>query len=309
MPPIGLPTKTVSGPHLVNDADRGIEIVETYEVLCDRLGEDPAVVENAPGIPTMGQSYGESAPLLVVRRRLARVKNGKLWTVEVGYSAPPSGGELDPNPLTWAPVMTGGGGRPYEEQLDVDLDGRPVMNSARQLFDVPMACTRYDFEFTIEKNYRYVDYNILSLYFGAVNADKFLIFPAGVVKCVNIEFDRPRRASGVTYIPHTFTFRVRRPLPAVEQTLGDNSKMTVGGPINAWKQRRIDAGYEEWYQSDPDTQLPIYRTIRSDDGERIGAPALLDGAGGLRKSDEPPVYLEFRDSEMLPFSVLQIFSV
>ena len=192
------------------------------------------------------------------------------------------------------------------EQIDTDVDGYPITNSAGESFDPPITKDHSDLVLRYTRNEQTFDKSVAADYKDAVNSDVFLGFGAGHVLCTMFEASQ-MRAAALTYYRVRYEFRVRYDEVKTRDTNGDIQTQVFG-----WAKRIRDEGFREWIGTNPDGS-PKYRAITDENGQKISQPHLLDGIG-FKLSDaaikNPPLpelcFFKFALNKERLFSALNI---
>jgi len=249
----------------------------------------------APGIPRMYQSnpfyrwlYVQGVDPQAIGPFFYRVNIS--WGGLVAESGAHTGEPVDPVFIpelwSWPQAVT-------TEQITVDIDGKPLMNSAGVTFDPPMTEERHDFVARVVFYRREFDAVQAWRYRGAINEDVFHGFPIGTVLCTLNSGDEMQTPFGPRY-RRTVEFRVA----AGEDEDGD--------PIG-WRRRVLDEGLGEYYGT-KDDGTPDYRPIVITDPETgfttpISEPQELNGSGRKLADGAEPYWHYFVTKRSLPFSV------
>lgn len=165
--------------------------------------------------------------------------------------------------------------------VDVDLDGKPVRNSARQRFAVPVTRDANDPVLTVVRNEEAVDPLFLKGLENTVNGTDFMGYPAGTVRYVTHEITSQRDPLGNPYVQVSYQFNV-------------NLDGWIAKPIDQGTVHLEDGVQEPNYTED-------WKAIRQD-------PVFLDGAGGVLAEDAEAVYLEFTIYEEVDYATIFNFA-
>jgi len=215
----------------------------------------------------------------------ARPLNGPmLYEVTVHYGAltPVSGSDIgEPvDPLAIPPKWTWPQAA-VTEQIDRDINGDPITNSAGETFDPPPTNEVQEFVARVEL-YRAVFNPVLAWeYRGAVNSDIFLGFPAEKVKCTHYEGEEMQTPGGLRY-RIVMEFHVR---------------------WDGWKLRRLDEGFREYYGVNDDG-TPDYRNILDTSGLQVTEPHKLKDTGRKLEVGGTPHFLEVQTYRTMAFAAL-----
>lgn len=295
--------------------------------------------ENAANrVARWGERYGGHEWLIcrsVVPRRLGpdvyEVIAGYNLESPAGFANDPTGeqGPLGrPSDIRWDFVTS-------SEQIDEDVDGKPIVNAAGERFDPPPAAEYADPRLTVtryERDFSAATAISYSGRWGVLNEDPFMGALPGQALMKPIV--GTRRVDGeAVYWAVTYVVVFREGLPASADGLS-------GGPKRAWWIRLLNQGYtqvlghygdggtypggnldlyigritsERGLTYDQAAELearitgtPITERILDVNGQPTATPVLLDRAGKPLKAGEPPVWLEFNRRPYKPFSVFHL---
>ena len=212
----------------------------------DNPVDRPGIAALASGIPHIWETHPNS-PWLFVSSIRTKAIGPLFYGVIVSYSTlpllrresnyDPTAGPLDqPWEVEWGSCVS-------NEQIDRDINGNPLTNSAKELFDPPLSRDKRDLILKIQRNEASYNPLLASSYFDAINSDIFLeVFGPEQVKCNDWVGKRARSAS-LFYWVVNYEFQMR---------------------ADTWKQRVLDAGYREWnLTASPAKYIPI--TITDDE--------------------------------------------
>lgn len=251
----------------------------SWDVEFDGLTYDAAqrieIAKNATGIPTYWQIWPGS-PFVFVTAKNARFKGGPtVVEVVVTYTS-------IADPLAQTPVIEWTFGNEAGE-FQEDKDGLVIANSAGEPFDPGLNREYHDLILRVSRNEETYLPTQASIYRGAVNADTFNSFDPGQVKCM-VYSARPARVGAQEYFAVTYEFQMRT---------AESDPLNIG-----WLRRLQDMGYRT-----KDAQ-GVVTVITDDDGKALSEPTPLDGSGAVLAEGDDPVFLEFRDYDLLPFNIL-----
>lgn len=262
--------------------------------------------------PLWSRHPSPDAPYLFVSNIAPDAIGPFFYEVRVTYSTlPVIGGDRQPNPgaspldqpwkIRWGFVS-------QNEQIDRDINGKPLHNSAGELFDPPLQRDKKDLALWVQ---RPMAWNVFSAieansYIDAINTDWFLsIFAPGLVLCVDYGGEAAY-AADLVYWMVNYEFHMRE---------------------DGWKYRVEDAGYRYWnkikHKYEPIVHLPFkagtseikigtvaYDEADKSKGIRVAMPWPLNTDGDalnedyLHNPDNPLHWCEFDVLKQLPFSVL-----
>jgi len=195
------------------------------------------------------------------------------------------------NPLDLEPEIEWGKSV-SNQQIDRDINGNPILNSAGQSPDPPISEEFNDLVFRMTRNEEFFNALLAHEYKGAINSDIFLGFDPGFAKCIEISGKRARVADLIYWkVTYEIHFRLSNPIP--------------GTPKIGWIRRLVDEGRIEKTGVDADG-IPELLQNKDKEGTVLSEPVLLDGEGKKLADGEPAVYLEFETRRKLPFSALNL---
>lgn len=221
--------------------------------------------------------------------------DGREWRVTVEYGKPDSP-DLTENPLEDPPTLDIEG-REIEIPVERDKDGNLIVNSAGDPFDPPLTITEDHIIITIARNEateQYAidnpsysgtvfSYELITANVGKVNTETFLGFGARRVKMLRPRITREFNENIGYYWKVVYRFEVIDR----EYTIPDpaNAAATISLGVG-WDRVVLDAGYRYL-----DATVP---KLVIQDGQPVREPALLDGAGALLATADPPEYRVFK---------------
>lgn len=195
------------------------------------------------------------------------------------------------NPLDLEPEIEWGKAVSNVE-IDRDINGDPILNSAGQSPDPPITEEFEDLVFRMTRNENYFNALLAHEYKGAVNSDIFLGFDPGFAKCIEISGTRARVADLVYWkVRYEIHFRLSNPIP--------------GTPKIGWIRRLLDEGRIEKTGTAGDGTPELLQN-KDQEGTVLSEPVLLDGEGKKLADGSPAVYLEFETRRKLPFETLNL---
>lgn len=203
--------------------------------------------------------------------------DGKQWLVDVDY------GPYDPTLNSESPLdnrtQKAWSFAQDTEIVDVDANGNAVMNTAGDLFDPPIERDRSRPILTVARNELTFDPSLAALYKDKVNADPFLGYDPGQVKCSNIS------ATEEWYPGIGIYYRV-------------NYEFHFNTDDGGWQRKILNAGYRR-LKSGSRRQILI-------DGLPAHSPVPLGNDGDVLPPSGTPVFLTFDIYPSVPFSPLNI---
>lgn len=223
-----------------------------------------------------------------------------LWEITVEYdSVSPDGkdpSEQHPNPTLRPPNWRVDFER-YKEAVKVDLDSKPVVNSANDAFLPPYEINRTQVKYTYETNLPSFDVNQAFKYIGTINKDPWYKFGINHQKH-SVMFDNVTAheefENGIKYVKAVYTLMVR--LKWIEE---ENKYVGAWHPVLI-----LDEGYYE--KGSGGSQEAKKKPIRDKSGAIKTTPTLLDGDGKVKAPGEDgtitPVYREFKFYKEVDFT-------
>jgi hypothetical protein len=278
-----------------NHSNTDVRAVRIYTVKFDSADQPyrrPILAKTASdgttSIPARYSRHPTSSGLYVIDKDVDAI-GPYLFRVVVGYGVRSSRGSSEPfdpeqNPLE-QPMQVEWDHEPIAEQIDIDLDGKPIVNSADERYDPPLQENVYDTVLTIRRNEPSYSPVVADQYINATNEDPWWVFAPGTVLCTRFRGSERRWADLVYYeVQYQFKFR-----------------------FDGWLRRLPDMGRREYLGADDDGK-PDYQPILTKTGQPVAEPVFLDGSG-LRLSDADVragsvFMLEFRTKKIMPFGPL-----
>lgn len=244
----------------------------------------PLLALTAPGVPQYGDRHPFDDFLWVDRKNVKPHEGLFVYTVTCHYSTIPLGtGGPAEDPLKQKPdveflSVTS------NEQIDRDINNKPITNSSEESYDPPMTEEKDDGIIRFVRNERYFDEYQADEYRGAINNDTFCGRAAGLVRCIRYDGNRVYKEDGSYYHRVTYEFQIRK---------------------DGWKRRVLDEGYREKTGTDGDGK-PTYLEITDDNGQKVSQPVKLNGNGNKLDDGADAVFREHETRSKRPFSVLRI---
>ena len=194
--------------------------------------------------------------------------------------------------IRWGTVVS-------NEKIDKDINGKPILNSAKQSPDPPITEDFYDTTLTISENKKTFDDTTAANFKNKVNSNTFFGKPAGSVLCTDYACEEAWFGKE-KYYKITKEFRIRMPeLPGVK----------------GWTRRILDEGFMVLDGSD-DKNVKLGAADKSKriidnvtDKNPVSEPQLLDGKGQLLPpsaagTPQKGVYLTYETKKAVSFSSL-----
>ena len=260
----------------------GWRATATYDVSFDA----PATMRDAayaPNVPPYGSQHPHQAFIFVNNVRAEPKDQARQHFVvsvtwgSVDTVSPTDGGEVT-DPLSAPPKRSI---RPVQvvEDIDHDISGQAIRNSAGEPYDPGLQRNYGDTMLTIQRNEADSPIHTTLKYLWKTNADPFLGFAPETCIMANIQGDENLDSS----VPHwsvTYEIIIRQPTELLP---------------NPWRIRTLDRGFR--YLSGGK-----FVTAADPEGKPLNEPVLLDGAGGpidktllgLSGDNTPPVWHHFR---------------
>lgn len=256
----------------------------------------PLLANEANGVP----HYGDYHPFnqwLYVDNKTVTAQSPILFEVLVHYTSadikPHQNGPVAP----WdEPPIVRWGSCVSNEKIDKDVNGKAIVNSAKESPDPPITEDVYDSTLTITDNVKSFNDDHATYYKNKVNSNTFYGKPPGSVLCT--EYASEDAWFGKTkYYKRTRQFVIRIPvLPGVK----------------GWTKRILDEGFTVLAEPhiSPTNPRILITVKRGNLEERISEPALLDGKGQLLApsaagSPQAGHYLEFETKKAVSFTGLK----
>jgi hypothetical protein len=268
-----------------------------WTVLMSSVEDSGILAERAVGIPRLNDPHPKDSFRRAEQPKTSRKNNNPLlWQVVVDYaqaSKSDSSSRSTDNPLD-APAVIEWDFVSSMEEIDRDIDGNPIVNSARQRFD-PMPQEEFLYPvLRITRNEATDNAAQRVLYRGAVNSDPFYGVGPGQARLNGIP--ARRIVSGLLiYWQKTYTIQFRDAPPGEK----DASK--------AWHTRILDQGRFTRVMENVLIAKGIdYKAVLDGEGRSVSDPVLLDGAGQALGMKKKPVWLYFNTRKALPFRVFHL---
>lgn len=271
--------------------------IDEYQVVVGAVTDDPNVVRTAVdpntnlAVPQRGDPYSPNDAGLLCKTVDIQQEHEVDFqayivtcTFETGSGTTPTETE---NPLDIPPrVRWGHIGQ--NEQIYLDRNGEPIVNSAGQPFDPSIEDEIFDLLAIIQGNNAGFDPLFASQYMNAINSDSFSIrgqqVAPGVAKVIQFDADEATM-NGIDYFAVTIGLRFR-----VDEEGGNTG----------WIRKILDNGT---MALDADG---IPRSIKDSDGTVITDPVFLNGQGLRLPSNGTPVFLNVDIRKLLPFAPLNL---
>jgi len=263
------------------DGAGGPATTEVYNVLLDAEHAYGHVeAKNAPGVPPAWSGHPNLYGMFAVSRD-CRPMGGGLYEVTITYGTQE---QVETEQALEDPTAQAfhiqKSWQSSNVQIDTEINGEPIVNSAGESFDPPLSDEVLDEVFTLtgfnddvkEIRERLDDSN------DSVNDDPIYGREAGT-GLMRTAYQRMTLGER-RYLAVTITLVFREPPEGVSAD-------------HAWDRRVLDQGYRIVDGTD-DNGLPKYMPIRGSDGQPLSQATMLDGSGGKLPAGAPAVWLYFR---------------
>jgi hypothetical protein len=271
------------------------EVNESYSVLADNA----RLAEGMAGVPAYRQQHSEYPELLVAAKTITSISPG-FWDVVIIYRTVEritkdreQQGFAD-RTLFWEPGTE-------QDEVDVDIHGNPIVNSAGGAFDRSGTKTVNVLYLTIEQTEPRFSAQWAEDYFDTVNAGTFYGFGRGRVKVAYIGPVNPF-VEADTEIRYRYRFEVRK---HISEALQDAHKL-----------RRLDMGMLAARFANtgelPDAQSELGVTaqpILDASGQEITSPVRLNGMGGQFGTEDAITDKPFDDEVKIDVGPRAVFLV
>jgi hypothetical protein len=178
---------------LADPFDQSYSFTEGWQVLSDTIDDDPAVIANAPGLPSQGDQHRSNVNAFCTSIK-ATPLGPNFWMVEAGYEG--QSPETVGVEVEWTDVTS-------SEPIDRDWNGRAIVTAnGEQVEGLSMDVT--DQVVVIRRRYQFINPAAIRQYRRSVNSDFFLGWPPGTARLVGwsarnqFKYGGPREAWDVT---------------------------------------------------------------------------------------------------------------
>lgn len=255
---------------------RGYTRTTAYQVLVDDPDTNLNLVENADGIPEIGDLYPESDIVRAIRKNPVR-RGPIFWQVDVEYEGDNS---LELNrPIIKKSSVTS------SEPIDVDWAGRAIVNVNFEPVE-GLARDISDTVITITRNYLTINDDLVLDYLESTNSDTWYGYTAGRVRLTSYSADQVFKNENATdgYWRVTATLQARRGYGTTT-------------PDKAWYKRYRNEGL---YIKDGSR---IVRAV-DDNKSPVTKPVLLKSDGTRETDPDAAVFLYAQVYGQLPYNSL-----
>ena len=269
------------------------EYTRYFQINLDDPDTDHDAIYTHPLVPKLFEPHPQNAGVICKAIIPKQRDDDEAYIVDlqVDYDDKYSGEdpeEPEDNDPLLRPVVIRGTVAEYDQVMVRDVNGVLIRNSVGDPFDPPVTRKSGAFRFSLTKNYATLNLPLLRAYKNSINSDEWMGFAPGVVRIANITFERiVENINGARYVywPHGFEFEV------AEEEFGSDG---------TWKKYVPDVGMR--FYNDVDEE---YVPIRTNDGQPITTPILLNGSGAKADPDTP-YWLEFDLYRPMPFVALNL---
>ena len=210
--------------------------------------------------------------------------DGIEWIITCGYGwydALTAGGGKEQNPLAM-PIEVSWSLRDHEAVLEVDQNGKAVLNTAGDPFDPPVTIDDPRLVMTVVRNEPIFTLFYVLRYRNAINSDPFAGFDPFYSKVLNVQSRSQFHQEVGWYYQTTYEFEFIS--PKVNETGQGFRKLVLNQGM-----RQMSASGK-----------PVHILLK---GVPVNAPMLLDNNGKLLAPNATPVFLDFSAYPELPFSI------
>jgi len=167
-----------------------------------------------------------------------------------------------------------------EEPAYYDIENKPILNSAGQIFDPPLVKTYYDQEILVSFTMQKIDAPLLESFRGKVNENS--------VTLKGIEMTYPARSLMVAEIQYSNTWQANYGQAGVT-----NDSWRIDVRFQARRDKFITKVLNQgWNTKNPTTDE--LTTIVDRHGERLQQQSMLDTNGQKLEDGADPVFLDFK---------------
>jgi hypothetical protein len=238
--------------------------------------DDPAE-DGSAAVEELGVSIGDDLVLsngtTVYLNDISTSENGEdglQVIVSLSYGKQPEGAK---NPLT-EPIKISGSFAQFTKIVDYDINGTPIVNSAKDPFTDPCEIDDSRFVLSITKNEASMNASLAYQFRDAVNATPFFGAGPGQVKVAGISFNSEESEEFGTYWPTTYQFHF---------------------DPRGFQKSFLDQGFREIVAGKAQTILV--------QGVPVTEAKLLNGQGRVLAPNGQPVFRTFTVYPSLPFTV------
>lgn len=279
---------------------------------------DPFVVMAAKGLPRMGNSW-VTTELTDFFLRVVNIDTPvkiapTMWQVGINFVSPVSdSGPEQENPLAQRRRISFDF-TSQEEQIEDDINGVPLSNTAFEPFDPRITKPTTDIRITISRNEADFNGTFFESFKDAINTDVFLGLAPGRVKLTGIRaIEKTTQDETFVFFEVTYTFDVREAgppgfylRPKFTPSAGvefDLVEFPDGAP--PWKRRILNQGYKEITGTDGDGLVET-ENIKDNAGNQVSEPVWLNEEGKKLLRASKPLFIladTFREKPFAPLGL------
>lgn len=223
----------------------------------------------APGIPRIGFAHPDNF-YLRCRSVDCNRRSPIMYEVTANYFAdtqdPENSPLNEPPKITFSTITS-------DEEIDEDIDGNPLVTVNGEPYE-GITMSVEDLSMTITRNLPTFNPTSIYTYVNKVNSAQFFNFPAGTVRCVDINASQATAEQNFEYWVASVTFQMREPLRVP--------------PQKAWWKRVLHQGY---IVKDRDGNPVTASTIN---GQDVTKPILLKDDGTPETDPEQGTWRTFQ---------------
>ena len=241
----------------------------------DSVERAAIIARQAPGIPRVGQRH-PADPTAICRSVDPKPISPAFWRVTASYYSPAGGTGKDGEPLNPLdqPPEIHWGFEQIVQQVDTDIDGKAIVNSAGEAFDPPPEMPFRRPVLSVTRNERKFPGALARAYAGgrgAVNSGTFYGWPPKTALCRNISGD-DQRAGDVIYSRVTY-------------------EIAFDG--DGWQPKYLDVGFNEVedgelkrIMTDDEPPVPVSSPAALSGGKAKAPGATVDRVGPFKLHPE-----------------------
>lgn len=224
-----------------------------------------------------GNDVDEGSFCVLIRTQCVSA-DGLQWVATCEYG-PYDANEKPANPLE-RPIELSWDGAQFERIADIDADGKPIVNSAGDLFDPPVTIDDSRPILSITRNERYFDPDLADMFRDAVNLDEWFGFPPETVKVAKLVARLTKDQDIGYFYVVSYEFAINR---------------------DGWVRKILDQGFRELNGDGTATKAIVDKK-----GQPLSAASLLNGEGKKLAVGSEPVSLEFKTYKRVSFALLNL---
>ena len=196
-------------------------------------------------------------------------EDGLFWIATFSYAwydASTVGGGKEQNPLDM-PIEVNWGWRDYEMVIEVDIDGKPVLNTANDPYDPPVMIPDPRRTMTVVRNEATISFGLIDQYHNAINTDNWAGVQPFFAHCLSITPKNTFHQLVGWYYQVTYEFEFISPRQAA--TIGSSG----GGETQGFRKLILNQGLRALNKNTGKKYHVIYRNVP------VSRPVLLDVNG------------------------------